>query len=507
MLKKFFSFLILVFSCFVLASCDFLNDVLNDEKIDDNKDQEVIDNQNDDDNQDDGEELTDKSVRNFEIYCVNDFHGMIDETENGVGLSKLFKKLKEYKDNGALIVSSGDMFQGSAVSSMSRGRVVVDAMNYVGFDCMAIGNHEFDWGIETVMNYQDKDASNGEANFPFLCANCIVKETNQLADWCIPYTVVEKQGIKIGIIGVIGQDEESDILRSYVDSYDFTDEFEALKKYSYILRTKEKCDLVIASCHCDTSSINNRLVSLTGNYKIDVILNGHTHQSYYGECTRNDGTIVPYIQSGCYGKYIGKVALTYDPVSKKVTNSSATNLYAFNTCTSEDENINSILNNYSEFVNISREVLGVSNTYIYKDLFGNWASNALMDYFKVDIGICNTGGIRGSGFPINDGQEVTYGDIFEIMPFENMVVTLKLKGKDIKNEILRYSNSYYISSKYDLYSLDNEIYYTIATVDYVYYKYAVYYATGIDGVNSNILFREVLVETFKKSLNNGKFYC
>ena len=57
------------------------------------------------------------------------------------------------------------MFQGAAVSAMTRGKVVADIMNYIGFDAMTLGNHEFDWGINDIIRYHDGDEENGEANF------------------------------------------------------------------------------------------------------------------------------------------------------------------------------------------------------------------------------------------------------------------------------------------------------------------------------------------------------
>ncbi len=73
-------------------------------------------------------------------------------------------KEKQNSPETTLIISAGDMFQGTAVSSMTRGRKpVVDAMNIIGFDAMTLGNHEFDWGIDVVLKYQDGKEENGEA--------------------------------------------------------------------------------------------------------------------------------------------------------------------------------------------------------------------------------------------------------------------------------------------------------------------------------------------------------
>ena len=229
------------------------------------------------------QEVGDMDEVTLNIYSINDFHGSIFEDGSNAGISKLGLYLSDLDQNTSIILSAGDMFQGTAVSSMSRGKVVVDAMNYIGFDAMTIGNHEFDWGDTEISKFVDGQSDNGEVNFPLLGANIIDKRTNEIAAFAKPYAVFEKSGVKIGVIGIIGHDQEYDILASYVKNYSFEDELEAIKKYSYILRTQEMCDIVIVSCHTDTEMINQQLLNLSGDYQVDAILNGHTHQSYYGE--------------------------------------------------------------------------------------------------------------------------------------------------------------------------------------------------------------------------------
>lgn len=121
------------------------------------------------------------------------------------------------------------MFQGTAVSSLCHGDVVVDAMNYIGFDAMTIGNHEFDWGIENLRRLTDGDTANNEAGFPILGANIIYKETGEPVEWARPYAVIERQDIKIGIIGVLGADLTNDILGSIIAEYEFIDPLPVIK--------------------------------------------------------------------------------------------------------------------------------------------------------------------------------------------------------------------------------------------------------------------------------------
>ena len=448
------------------------------------------------------------------IYSINDFHGMIFEDDNGAGISKLGNYLHNLNKETSIILSAGDMFQGTAVSSMSRGNVIVDAMNYIGFDAMTIGNHEFDWGDKEIIKFLDNDNSNGEANFPLLAANIYDKKTKQLASWVQPYAVIEKMGIKIGIVGVIGEDQESDILASYVANYSFEDELTAIKKYTKILRTEEECDIVIVSCHSDTKNINASLASLTGDYYVDAVLNGHTHQQYYGEENRSGGVSLPFVQSGCYGRYIGVIELEYNFNDKKVIDCNASTLRAKAVCSTENQAINTILSKYQEFIDIANEELGVSGVRMTKAVGGYWAATALNEAYDGALGIVNTGGIRSNGFPIEKGETITYGDIFEIMPFENMVRTVELRGDVILSKLLPYNgSSYYISNNVncdagtiDGVKIDRNKYYKVVTIDFLFEQTNRPFLNGVNRVDTDDVFRDVLAQAVRDNVSeNGKF--
>lgn len=451
----------------------------------------------------------------IDIYSINDFHGMIFEDNQGVGISKMGNYLQGLNRQNSLVISAGDMFQGTAVSSMSRGKVMVDTMNYIGFDAMTIGNHEFDWGVSEITKFQDGNFENGEATFPLLAANIYDKQTDQLVSWAKPYAIVERMGLKIGIIGVIGEDQESDILASYVKDYSFEDELTAIKKYTKILRTEEKCDLVIISAHTDTQKINSTIANLTGEYYVDAVLNGHTHRYYYGEETRNSGDVpMPFVQSGCYGRYIGKITLYYSFMDKKVFECSAETIKAKLLCTKESSDINNILSNYQEYIDISNEELGISGSYLNQKAGGAWAATALSEAYDNAIGVVNTGGIRGNGFPIEVNDMITYGDIFEIMPFENMVRIVELKGDVIISKILAYAGSaYYISNNVNVDSqtfngekIDSNKYYKVVTIDFLFEQTSKPFLYGQNRVDTTDIFRDVLAQAVRDNVSkNGKF--
>ena len=463
---------------------------------------------------DDNNELPD-GITEFTIFTINDFHGMLLESSSYAGISRIADYLIEEKEanpDNTLILSAGDMFQGTAVSSMSRGRAVVDVMNHIGFDAMTLGNHEFDWGDEVIMAYRDGKEENGELDCPYLGANIIDKRTGEIASWVEPYTVIEKAGFRIGVIGVIGDDQESDILQTYMKNYEFTREINAISEYAEILRTKEKCEIVIVSAHNDTSSYNRNLAKLSGDRRIDIVVNGHTHQ-YYEESIdsyRNGYADLQVIQTGCYGSYIGKVTIAIDNKTKMTVDSSAKNLRATAYCKTNNEEIDDILTNYQDYIDLSNSKLGVSGVNLYQEQGGVWASNVLRDSTNSDFGVCNKGGIRGNGFPIYSRSDITYGDIFEIMPFENSICTVSLKGSDVIR-LLGYGvffsdNVDAVNSTINGVKIDSSKTYKVATIDFIYVKSNYPFVNGTDGKFTNILFRDALVnDVIENVKENGTF--
>ena len=223
---------------------------------------------------------------------------------------------------------------------------------------------------------------------------------------------------------------------------------------------------------------------------------------------------MPYVQSGCYGRYVGIVTLTYDFENSKVKSVSAINSKAQNICKNNDPEIDNMFTKYQEYVEIASEELGVSNITMYQELGGYFCADSLIEKYDVDLGVCNRGGIRGSGFPIYKDDVITYGDVFEIMPFENKVVIVEILGSVIINRLLGSADSYYfISTNVDANNktingekIDTSKYYKVATIDYLYEKTSQPFMNGNNYVNTGDLFRDVIAWSVKENVKeNGKF--
>lgn len=432
------------------------------------------------------------------IYSLNDFHGMIFPNESCCGISKIGEFIINQKKNNdcVIVLSAGDMFQGGSVSTLTKGEALVEAMNIIGFDAMTIGNHEFDWDIETVLKYNDYNKDNGELNCKFIISNIIYKDSKEKPEWALPYITFIKDGLKFGVIGIIGEEQEKDILKMYVSKYEFTNEFKSIKKYSKVLRCEEKCDIVILCAHTDTTNINLDITNFCDDEKVDVIINGHTHQAYYGEYTNND-KCVPYVQSGSYGKYLGYIKLEYDEINKRVVNCEVSNI---NTKTFNKNNtmIDEALKKYQNYIDLSNTRYGTLNCNLEKNIVLDMITEKLKNEYHKDISIINTGGIRSVAFPLNEGDVIKYEDLFKMMPFENYIVTCKVSGKDLKN-VLNLNGLCFSNINFDIV---NDKVYDVVTIDFALLANEAIFGDYKDYCNTNILIRDFIIKMIKNNCLN-----
>ncbi len=460
---------------------------------------------------------TDKSLEpadKLTIYTVNDFHGAISSTNGKYGVARLgdyIMKAREEAPNETIVVSAGDMFQGSGLSYYNRGADVIEMMDIIGFDAMAIGNHEFDWSLDTILAYRDGNKKNGEADFPFLGANIIDERCGDLPEFVEPYTVFERGGLTIGIIGYIGYGLESDIAVKMVENYRFSMPSEVVSKYATELRTDKNCDVVIAVGHDGSSATNNALANLSGTSRVDAIVNGHLHAEAVDMIVSSDGRKVPVVQASSSGECVGVISFDVNQETKTLSNPLAATV---NMGSSKSEN--SKLLQYIEKLKEETEpyfgrVIAETDTKISVYDVRKWAPNVLQCATYTDVAFVNSGGIRDDAFPISKNEKITVGKIYQIMPFDTIVKICKLKGSDIKkllnaggllfsDTIVQQGSTLYINGRV----LNNDEYYSVATIDYVFDKAEYPFLNGIDIENNGILYRDILIEELERLTSLGE---
>ncbi|MDD4184834.1 MAG: 5'-nucleotidase C-terminal domain-containing protein [Candidatus Izemoplasmatales bacterium] len=450
----------------------------------------------------------------IEIYGLNDFHG--GAYTDVMMISEIGEYLLDRKasGNGVLVYAHGDMLQGSALSNYYHGLPLIEALNIIGFDAFTIGNHEFDWGIDVIGEYRDGNIENGEADFPILAANIVYSDTLELLPWTVPYQISEVNGVRVGMIGVIGQIQGS-ISASRLDNITFLDELTTVKKYSKILRDDQDCDIVILSVHNYDSYQNSQFAALTGSERIDAIFNGHTHTSIAGTVSG-----VPFAQASNYSNSLfTRITLVYDNQLKTVVNYNSAVLGEeyLDDSSSEIDSMLSIYNDDPDFQAYVSHELAVSGGSWWRTDLAPWGASVIRDYAEVDFGVVNGGGFRVT----MDYGPVTNGDLVVIYPFDNMIKTCELTGAQL--------TSFYSSYPYDLYfddevsysggvlykngiPVDPDEYYTVGAVDYVFdSERYIFLDWGENILSTSFYMRELLAQDLENTVgefdpDNGTSY-
>ena len=306
-------------------------------------------------------------VKTINIVAFNDFHGAIEEERGQIGLLKLgsFVKERSNKEN-TLILSQGDDWQGSIYSNYNRGHLVTDVFNYAGLSARTVGNHDFDWGIDiikenTARTYEGRSTPTLAANvydYNFVTKTVGTTQQSEIGQKNVTYTL--ENGLKVGIVGVIGSNQITAISSIYVQDIHFIDHIRVIKEEATKLRN-DGCDVVIACIHAGEEDVVNKGLS---DY-VDLVLCGHTHRS-----TESVENGVHFYQFGSYGSYIGDIQLSYSVNNKKIVKTTCTTINS-NTINgyleSIDSNIKSIIDEYNAQCESEASITVASETYGYWD--------------------------------------------------------------------------------------------------------------------------------------------
>jgi 5'-nucleotidase len=282
------------------------------------------------------------------IVGTSDLHGYFMERGGRGGLQVFAGYVNNLRasraaDGGAvLLLDAGDTFQGGVESNLSEGAVVVDAYNALGYSALAIGNHEFDFGsADRAGARQDARADQrgalkaraAQAHFPFLAANLLDDETGQRVDWPNVHasTMVDAAGIKVGIVGVMTYGALRATLPLNVRGLRMAPLAETVSSEASLLRAAGARIVIVvahAGGYCDRFDDPENLTSCDPNAEIfdlahdlpggsvDAIVAGHTHAGLAHVVAG-----IPIVESYWGGRAFGRIDLTVDRATGKVTTS------------------------------------------------------------------------------------------------------------------------------------------------------------------------------------------
>ncbi len=469
-------------------------------------------------------------VKTVTFVSVNDLHGHIEQDDlgrNGIANTALgIDRLSAYYGDDdpdtdvrddLVLFANGDMFQGTAVSNRSNGLAVVMAMNMMRFDAMGIGNHEFDWMLETILPYWDGNKSNGEADFPLLNANIerVSAGGKRLADLSASDNIadgilIRKEGLRIGLISCIG-DLRGSILATAVADYEFRDVTDAVARAAERLK-KEGADLICVSIHDGNAGgiegyPENREIALLkgsdGRYLVDVIFNGHTHTMQKGTITRPGGTEVPVVQAGANNQGYGYVRIEYDTETRETAVRAFGCLYVQDLRAQYDPSVAEAVKRYAEELSSEDGVLAVSGVRLNsKRDYSDYVGQIMIKACGADFSIGNYGGLRSTA-GIDSQTKITLTHVYEMIPFDNTVYVVRIRGKDLYEFYYNNEDYYYLGESGDvphLAGLENSVnYYTLAIIDYVYTSRYFDDArrTVRDEVQTGLILRDLLAEDIR----------
>lgn len=444
----------------------------------------------------------------FDFYAINDLHGKVCDTDTQPGVDELTTYLKNaYRtDDNVILLSSGDMWQGSSESNLTQGFFVTEWMNELDFVSMTLGNHEYDWGEEVIESNEDL------AEFPFLAINIYDSRTNRLVDYCQPSVMVEEDGVRIGIIGAMG-DCYSSISGDKVEDIYFKvgRELTSLVKAESEKLRAQGADFIVYSLHDGygssdrdgTTQITSREMSsyydiLLSDGYVDLVFEGHTHQHY----VLRDEHGVYHLQNGGDNKGISHVEaeINFANGNSRVNTAEIVSASTYGAL-EDDPIVEELMEKYEGQISVGSQVVGTNrlyrNGYVMRSLVAQLYCEAGLERWGEQYDIVLGGGfisIRSPGY-LSEG-DVTYAQLQALFPFDNTLVLCSVKGSDLLSRFIHTSNSnYYVHySDYGVSVKDNidpnATYYII--VDTYCSSYAPNRLTVVETYTADVYARDLL---------------
>ncbi|MCU7375552.1 5'-nucleotidase C-terminal domain-containing protein [Paucibacter sp. O1-1] len=411
------------------------------------------------------------------LIAFNDFHGSIKAGEgssSNPGVARFATRIQALKAVNPLhaVVSAGDMIGASPLTSaLFKDEPTIEAMNRIGIDFNAVGNHEFDEGREELLRMQHGgnhptdafsgkglavDKKHGEfagAQFKFLAANVLDTATQQTL---LPGVGIKDfLGNKVAFIGMTLEATPTIVSPAGVAGLSFADEADTVNALVPQLQAQGIKSVVVlvheggfvAGGMNGCSGASGPIVDIVSRLdpEVDLVISGHTHQAYNCLLPNKAGKPVRVTSGGQYARNLTDIDLTLDTRSKDVLSIAATNLLT-GTGGEQDAGLLELVNHYDALALVPKSrVIGSITAAISRaanaageSALGDVIADAQLKatqpvgFGEARVAFMNPGGIRAD-LPFNPPSgQVTYGDAFTVQPFGNSLVTMSLSGAQIK---------------------------------------------------------------------------
>lgn len=395
-------------------------------------------------------ESTKSEEKDTVILHTNDVHGRIVEEKGVIGDAKLATVIEQERaksNQNTLVVDAGDAFQGLPISNSTKGEARAEILNQMQYDAMAVGNHEFDFGLDEVKKYKEI------LKFPLLSSNTYVNGARLFE----ASTIVDKdktvEGDEFVVIGVTTPETATKTHPKNIKGVTFTDPISEVNKVIEEVQAKARAEgkdykhyVVLAHLGVDTTTPvewrgSTLAEALSKNPRLKgkrvTVIDGHSHTV----ASTTYGDNVTYNQTGSYLHNVGKVIyksrqLLGNPTliaaadAKKLpANPTVEKLVKDIKQKYDAENAVEIVSNSPVELNGDRENVRVRETNL-----GNVVADSLYQYGRTgfshptDIAVTNGGGLRET---IAKGKPITKGNVIAVLPFGNTISQIQVTGQQV----------------------------------------------------------------------------
>ena len=419
-----------------------------------------------------------------QLLGINDFHGNLEpptgsggriqevplgpqiDAGGAVYLANQLRTLRQQNRN-TLTVSAGDLIGASPLlSALFHDEPTIEAMNEMGLDLNAVGNHEFDEGVMELLRMQKggcgpenscPQGSFGGADFRFLAANVVWRDTGKPI---FPaYAIRKFKNVKVGFIGMTLEGTPNIVSASGIQDVEFLDEAETANKYVAKLQKKHVRAIVVllheggtpspfaGIDQCNVAGAITDIVDRTSD-AVDLFVTGHTHQPYVCSAANNsliDGR--PVTSASSFGRLVTNIGFKLDRKTRDIKDVTADNTIVTRTQPAAPD-IQQLIDSFNTFAApIANQPVGQIAATINRvaapsgeNPLGNLIADAQLadtddaDRGDADIALMNPGGVRADltfDSPLGTGGAVTYGEAFTVQPFNNIVTTNTFTGAQL----------------------------------------------------------------------------
>jgi 2',3'-cyclic-nucleotide 2'-phosphodiesterase (5'-nucleotidase family) len=378
----------------------------------------------------------------LQLLHTNDMHGSLEPVKDRVilghktklggsaYLASVMKKAKQENRN-TVVLDAGDSVSGQVASDLNHGRSMVEVMNRMPYSAATIGNHDFDFYVENLLDRLEM------AEYPMVITNTTYEDGSSLPN-TESSKIIETPDLKVGVLGLLTEEMSAVTLPEKRQGIKFEAPELALKREIPKLKA-QGADVIVVMSHNGLEK-DSQLAGDFPNEQL-IILGGHSHDRIT-EPREVSGNYV--FQAGSHGKELGQVEIEIDPAAKKIVGIDSDLLLVDPSKVQPDAEIKSIVSGYvAEAEKALGKVVGqtpqsLTRKYSTDSLLGNWVTDAMRDRLGTDIALMNSDGLRAD---LPDG-DVTKGQVREVRPFDGMYLYKgEISGQSLK-KVLEHSTSY-----------------------------------------------------------------